>query len=118
VGRLLRKSKIDELPQLWNVFRGEMSFVGPRPEVPKYVALYTSEQRKVLELTPGITDEASVEFKDEESLLAAAAAPERYYIKYCIPRKIALNLAYARKANLFRDMIVILRTIGSVWLRR
>lgn len=118
VGCLLRKTKIDELPQLWNVLSGEMSFVGPRPEVPKYVALYTPSQKEVLELTPGITDEASIEFRDEETLLAAATKPEEYYIEHCIPIKIAINLAYARKANLFRDLTVIFRTIGSVWLRR
>ena len=118
VGQWLRKIKVDELPQLWNVLRGEMSFVGPRPEVPRYVALYTPEQRRVLELTPGITDEASIEFRDEEALLAAAADPESYYVDYCIPRKIAINLAYAKRANAFQDMAVIIRTIRSVWLRK
>lgn len=117
VGRWLRKTKLDELPQLWNVLRGEMSFVGPRPEVPKYVALYTAEQKRVLDLAPGITDEASVEFKDEESLLASASDPEKYYVEYCIPRKIALNLAYAKKATVFQDAKVIIRTINSVWFR-
>lgn len=118
VGRWLRKTKLDELPQLWNVLCGDMSFVGPRPEVPKYVALYTREQRRVLELRPGITDEASVAFRDEEALLAAAANPEQYYVDYCIPKKIMLNLAYADRASLWRDVWVILRTIGAVWLRR
>ena len=118
VGRWLRKTKLDELPQLWNVLLGEMSFVGPRPEVPKYVALYTAEQRRVLDLPPGITDEASVEFKDEESLLASASDPEKYYVEYCIPRKIALNLAYAEKATVFQDVKVMLRTIRSIWFRR
>jgi lipopolysaccharide/colanic/teichoic acid biosynthesis glycosyltransferase len=117
IGRLLRKTKIDELPQLWNVLRGEMSFVGPRPEVPKYVMLYTPEQREVLALRPGITDEASVEFRNEEELLAAAADPESFYVTQCLPRKIALNLAYARRANVFRDLFVILRTVRLVWLR-
>jgi lipopolysaccharide/colanic/teichoic acid biosynthesis glycosyltransferase len=118
VGRWLRKTKLDELPQLWNVLRGDMSFVGPRPEVPKYVALYTPEQRRVLDLKPGMTDEASVAFREEESLLAAAADPERFYIEHCIARKIAINLAYANHANVFRDMLVILRTIYLVWLHR
>lgn len=117
-GRWLRRTKIDELPQLWNVLHGEMSFVGPRPEVPKYVALYTEAQRAVLILRPGITDVASIEFRDEENLLAANANPERYYIEYCMPRKIALNLAYAQHANLLRDLGVILRTVGTVWLWR
>ena len=117
IGRLLRKTKIDELPQLWNVFRGEMSLVGPRPEVPKYVGLYTPDQQRVLALRPGITDEASVAFRDEEALLAAAADPETFYVENCLPRKIALNLAYAKRANVFRDLLVILRTIRLVWLR-
>jgi len=94
-----------------------MSFVGPRPEVPRYVALYSPEQRKVLELRPGITDEASVAFRDEEALLAAAADPERFYVEKCIPQKIALNLAYAERASVLRDIGVILRTIRAVWLR-
>lgn len=118
VGRWLRKTKVDELPQLWNVLRGEMSFVGPRPEVPKYVALYDLEQRKILELMPGITDEASLEFRDEEGLLATASDPGVYYVEYCIPRKIALNLSYAKKASMLRDVEVIARTITLVWLRR
>jgi lipopolysaccharide/colanic/teichoic acid biosynthesis glycosyltransferase len=116
IGRILRKSKIDELPQLWNVLKGEMSFVGPRPEVPEYVQLYTDRQREVLALKPGITDEASISFRDEERRLAATADPERFYIEHCLPRKIELNLAYARRANIFRDFWVIVRTLGSVWL--
>ena len=117
-GRWLRNSKIDEIPQLLNVLRGEMSFVGPRPEVPKYVALYNEAQRAVLIHRPGITDVASIEFRGEENLLAASNNPERYYIEYCVPRKIALNLAYAQHANLLRDLGVILRTVGTVWLCR
>jgi lipopolysaccharide/colanic/teichoic acid biosynthesis glycosyltransferase len=118
IGRLLRKAKIDELPQLWNVLCGEMSFVGPRPEVKKYVAMYTVEQREVLALKPGITDEASVAFREEEALLAVAVDREAYYVQYCLPRKIAINLAYARQANVVRDLGVIFRTICAVWLRR
>ena len=117
IGRTLRKTKLDELPQLWNVLRGEMSFVGPRPEIPKYVALYSPAQRVVLNLKPGITDEASVSFRDEESLLSAAADPDRYYAEHCLPQKIAINLAYAKRANIFRDLLVILRTICLVWMR-
>ena len=118
IGRWLRKTKLDELPQLWNVLRGDMSFVGPRPEVPKYVALYTEDQKKVLDLSPGITDEASLEFRNEEELLAAAVDREKYYIEFCIPRKIELNMSYAGKANVYRDVLVILRTISSMWLHR
>ena len=117
-GLWLRRSKIDEFPQFWNVIRGDMSFVGPRPEVPRYVALYTEGQRKVLAVRPGITDEASIEFRDEEKLLAASNNPERYYIEYCMPRKIALNLDYAKHASLLRDLGVILRTVGTVWVWR
>jgi lipopolysaccharide/colanic/teichoic acid biosynthesis glycosyltransferase len=117
IGRVLRKTKLDELPQLWNVLHGEMSFVGPRPEVPKYVALYSAAQRAVLDLRPGITDEASVAFRDEESLLSTVTDPERYYIEHCLPRKIAINLAYAKCATVFRDVLVILRTIYLVWMR-
>ena len=118
VGIWLRRCKLDELPQLWNVLRGDMSFVGPRPEVPRYVAFYTEEQRQVLKLRPGITDEASIEFRDEEALLATAQDPERFYVEQCIPRKIALNLEYARRASLWADIGVILRTVGLVWFRR
>jgi lipopolysaccharide/colanic/teichoic acid biosynthesis glycosyltransferase len=111
IGRFLRKTKLDELPQLWNVLVGEMSFVGPRPEVPRYVAHYTEEQRRVLELKPGITDLATLEFRNEEQLLSTAADTERFYLEYCIPRKIELNLAYARQATPWRDIIVIFRTV-------
>lgn len=111
LGRVLRKSKLDELPQLWNVLVGDMSFVGPRPEVPRYVACYTAEQRKVLELKPGITDVATLEFRDEEELLSTVLEMERYYLQHCVPRKIKLNLSYAEKANIWRDVQVIFRTI-------
>lgn len=116
-GHWLRRTKIDELPQLWNVLKGEMSFVGPRPEVPEYVALYTEAQRAVLLLQPGITDEASIKFREEEKLLAAAADRERFYIEHCVPRKIALNLAYAKRASLLGDLGIILRTLHSIWLK-
>lgn len=116
-GRFLRKTKLDELPQLWNVLLGQMSFVGPRPEVPKYVALYTPQQREVLRLKPGITDVASIEFRDEESLLQGAADVESFYVQYCLPRKIELNQQYARKANLLNDIRVILRTFAAVVFR-
>lgn len=112
IGWFLRRHKLDELPQLWNVFLGEMSFVGPRPEVPRYVNLYTREQRRVLALKPGITDMATIAFRNEEELLRQHANDtEKFYIEYCVPRKIELNLAYAAKANLWRDISVILKTI-------
>lgn len=118
IGRRLRSTKLDELPQLLNVLRGEMSFVGPRPEVPKYVAYYTPEQRQVLSLVPGLTDLASLEYIDEESLLAKVERPEEVYISECLPRKIELNLAYARRAGLAADVGIILRTIGKLFFRR
>ncbi len=111
-GHWLRKSKLDELPQLFNVVTGEMSLVGPRPEVPRYVALYTPEQRRVLELIPGITDLASIKYRHENELLAAATDPERVYIEEVMPEKIAINLTYAQKANIFRDFSVI---VGTLW---
>ena len=118
IGRLLRRAKLDELPQLVNVARGDMSLVGPRPEVPKYVALYTPEQRRVLALLPGITDPASAEYVDEANLLALAEDPERTYIEEVMPRKLQLNLAYAETATLRRDIAMILRTFGTIARRR
>jgi len=115
MGRLLRKTKIDELPQLWNVLLGQMSFVGPRPEIPRYVMLYSTEQLAVLNLLPGITDEASIAFRNEESVLSDADDIERRYIEYCIPTKIAINLEYAKHATVFKDMQVILRTIACLF---
>ncbi len=113
-GRFLRKTKLDELPQLWNVWRGEMSLVGPRPEVPQYVAAYSPSQRRVLRLKPGITDLATLAFRNEEELLRAAPDAERFYREYCLPHKIKLNLAYAEKANLRQDAWIILQTLGLI----
>jgi lipopolysaccharide/colanic/teichoic acid biosynthesis glycosyltransferase len=114
VGRWLRRFKLDELPQLFNVGRGEMSLVGPRPEVPKYVSLYTTTQRKVLELTPGITDPASVAFREESNLLAKASDPERAYVSVIMPAKIQLNLEYAARATVWRDFVVVLQTLWAM----
>jgi lipopolysaccharide/colanic/teichoic acid biosynthesis glycosyltransferase len=111
VGRWLRKSKLDELPQLWNVFAGQMSLVGPRPEVPKYVAHYNAEQQRVLEFKPGITDLATLLYRNEEELLRGRSDVERAYLEEIMPRKIQLNLAYAAGANLWEDTKVILRTL-------
>lgn len=117
IGRWLRKWKLDELPQLFNVLGGDMSFVGPRPEVPRYVALYTPDQRRVLELRPGITDLATLKFRHEEEMLARAADPERFYREECIPRKIALNLEYADRASLVDDLALIFRTLLAIFHR-
>jgi len=111
VGRFLRKTKLDELPQLWNVLRGDMSFVGPRPEVIRYVEHYTAEQRRVLALKPGITDLATLKFRNEEELLGNAVDTEQFYLEHCVPRKIELNLAYADAANVWEDLKIILRTL-------
>jgi lipopolysaccharide/colanic/teichoic acid biosynthesis glycosyltransferase len=116
LGRILRKSKLDELPQLWNVLKGEMSFVGPRPEVPCYVETYTPAQRLILNYKPGITDLATLIFRNEESLLRNAPNVEQFYIGHCIPRKVDLNLQYAQRANLFTDTWIILQTIFPSWL--
>ncbi len=116
LGRLLRASKLDELPQLLNVVRGEMSFVGPRPEVPRYVALYTREQRGVLQVRPGLTDPATVLFRDEETLLGAVEETRReaYYVNEVLPRKLALNLQYVEQAGLMYDLELIVGTIKAV----
>lgn len=111
VGRFLRKTKLDELPQLWNVFRGDMSFVGPRPELPRYVERYTEAQREILRLKPGITDLATLQFRNEEDLLRKAPDVERFYLEHCVPRKIELNLIYARKAGVLADTWIILQTL-------
>jgi lipopolysaccharide/colanic/teichoic acid biosynthesis glycosyltransferase len=113
VGRLLRASKMDELPQLWNVLRGEMSLVGPRPEVEAFVQLYTIEQRDVLRLQPGITDPASFAFYNESELLGRAADPDQFYREQLMPEKIRINLEYAAHANVLTDLVVILATLAK-----
>lgn len=115
VGAVLRKYKIDEFPQLVNVLRGEMSLVGPRPEVASFVAQYTPRQRRVLEVLPGITSTASIEFRNENALLSHAEDPEAMYRDVIMPRKLEMNLAYIERENLLRDIGVILRTLASVW---
>jgi lipopolysaccharide/colanic/teichoic acid biosynthesis glycosyltransferase len=111
IGAFLRKYKLDELPQLINVFKGDMSLVGPRPEVPRYVELYSEEQRKVLEVRPGITDLASIRYRDENDLLGEAEDPDELYINTIMPDKLALNLEYINKNNVFVDIYIILKTI-------
>ncbi len=112
IGNWLRQSKIDELPQLINVLLGEMSLVGPRPEVPFYVGMYSEEQRRVLDLRPGITDLASLNFRHESELLASAEDPGRKYVEEIMPEKIRINLRYASRAGLLQDFKVILMTLG------
>ncbi len=113
-GYYLRKLKIDELPQLWNVLTGDMSLVGPRPEVRRYVDLYTPEQRQVLSVRPGITDYASIEYIDENTLLAASNDPDRTYIEQIMPAKIALNMRYINHRTIGEYMRIILLTITKI----
>ena len=117
-GAWLRKLKLDELPQLLNVLAGEMSLVGPRPEVPEFVAHYDSQQRVVLDYVPGITDPASIAYVDENDLLAAAKDPRETYLRDVMPRKIAINLEYASDATVVSDALVILRTVLKVATRQ
>lgn len=116
-GFWLRKTKLDELPQLFNVLVGDMSLVGPRPEVPKYVALYTPEQREVLSVRPGITDTASVEMRNEAELMAQQADPEAYYVNVQIPMKIKLAKEYIAQQSFLSDLKLIVRTIGVMFKR-
>ncbi len=114
-GRWLRASKLDELPQLWDVLRGAMSLVGPRPELPRYVELYPKDMReRVLAVRPGVTDPASLAFSHEAELLAAASDPEREYREVILPAKLRLSADYAASANLATDLHLILRTLGRV----
>jgi lipopolysaccharide/colanic/teichoic acid biosynthesis glycosyltransferase len=114
VGYFLRKYKLDELPQLVNVLIGDMSLVGPRPEVRKYVDLYTDEQRKVLNLKPGITDYASIEYFDENDLIARSKDPEQTYIKEIMPAKIKLNLKYMSEVGVLTDLKLIFKTFARI----
>lgn len=114
IGYYLRKYKIDELPQLINVFIGEMSLVGPRPEVRKYVDLYSQEQLKVLTIKPGITDNASILYFNENELLGKSNNPEETYIKEIMPEKINLNIKYIEGYHLFTDIKIIFKTIKKI----
>jgi lipopolysaccharide/colanic/teichoic acid biosynthesis glycosyltransferase len=115
VGYYLRKFKLDELPQLVNVLKGDMSFVGPRPEVRKYVNLYSSEQLKVLEVRPGITDLASIEFINENEILAKSNNPEELYINEIMPQKLTINLNYIQSRTILKDMVIIFLTVFKVF---
>lgn len=115
VGACLRKYKLDELPQLFNVIFGDMSLVGPRPELPVYVALYPPDVRDVvLSVRPGITDLASIEFRDESELLGAADDPEQFYIIHVMPKKLELYMRYVEERSLLFDIGLILRTLASL----
>ena len=114
VGHFLRRSKLDELPQLINVLKGDMSLVGPRPEVPKYVAMYTTDQREVLAVRPGLTSLASIEYINENELLGRSSDPDRTYAEEIMPAKLALDLQYVRENSLLLDLKIMLRTIARI----
>ena len=114
VGKVLRKTKCDELPQLINVLCGQMSFVGPRPEVPKYVAMYDEERKNVLLIRPGITDEASIRYRNENDVLEQSDDPEKTYIEEVMPDKLRINLDYLTKIGLFYNLKLICKTIVAV----
>ncbi len=113
-GAFLRRFKLDELPQLINVLKGQMSLVGPRPEVKLYVDLYSEEQRKILYVRPGITDWASILFSNENELLSKVEDPHQYYIKILLPQKINLNLRYINKPTVGHYFKIILETIKKI----
>lgn len=115
IGYFLRKSKLDELPQLINVLIGDMSIVGPRPEVPRYVALYSDEQRMVLNVRPGITSAASIAYMDENEILGRSANPQRAYIEAVMPAKLALDLDYVKNRSFLLDVSIILRTMTGLF---
>ena len=115
VGSLIRKVKLDEFPQFLNVLIGDMSVVGPRPEVSEFVALYSDEQRKVLSVRPGITDEASLAYFEESKLLATSTDPKKTYIEEIMPAKIAINLAYLDNRTFLADITVIGKTILRIF---
>lgn len=111
VGRFFRKSKIDEFPQFWNVLKGDMSIVGPRPDVPGFYDCLEGDDRRLLELRPGLTSEAALKYFDEEQLLSAQPDPERYNTEILFPDKLKINLEYYRKRSLFVDLRIIFKSI-------
>ena len=118
IGNFLRRTKLDELPQLINVLKGEMSLIGPRPETPNYVEYYTEEQRKVLSVRPGITGPAQLENRNEELKLKGQADPEAYYINHLLPEKLNIDLHYVANRSLAFDMKIILQTVWAVVCRK
>jgi lipopolysaccharide/colanic/teichoic acid biosynthesis glycosyltransferase len=114
-GRFLRKTKIDELPQLINVLKGEMSLVGPRPEIPRFVELFRSEYAEILTVRPGITDLASLKYHDESKLMSQFIAPEEEYVRSILPDKIRLAKEYIDRSSMFFDLSLILRTLPKLF---
>lgn len=115
IGYRIRKYKLDELPQLWNVFVGDMSFVGPRPEVEKYTRLYTEEQRKVLTVRPGITDWASIKYLDENVILGQAEDPDKVYVEQIMPDKIRYNMIWIKNQGIMEYFKIIFVTIVKIF---
>lgn len=118
LGGVLRRLKVDELPQLWNVLKGEMALVGPRPEVALYVASYSASQRRVLTVRPGITGPASIAYQNEEKLLGAQTDPDRYYRDVLLPQKLSISLEYVDHISFFYDLSLLFRTTGSIFVSR
>ena len=114
-GRLLRTTKIDEIPQLINVLKGDMSFVGPRPEVPEFVELFRSEYEQILKVRPGITDLASLKYRDEAAVLEQSENPEEEYLRRVLPDKINLSKEYIRRSSFFFDLTLILKTVRKLF---
>ncbi|HRR06563.1 MAG TPA: sugar transferase [Victivallales bacterium] len=117
VGAILRKTKLDEIPQIINVIKGEMSIVGPRPEVKKYVDVYPEEWEKILSIKPGITDPASVKFRNEEELLSKSSDPEREYKENILPKKLKLYEEYISNITFINDLKIIFKTIFTVFFK-
>lgn len=118
IGAWLRRTKLDELPQLWNVLVGDMSLVGPRPEVPKYVALYSKEHRILLSVRPGITDPATIEYRHEEEILGMHADPEEFYIRNVLDQKLSVSVEYLSRFSFRYDLWLVLQTIWAVLYTR
>jgi lipopolysaccharide/colanic/teichoic acid biosynthesis glycosyltransferase len=116
VGHFIRKYKLDELPQLLNILKGDMSIVGPRPEVKKYVDLYNAEQLKVLSVKPGLSDYASIEYFDEQEILGQAENPDKEYIEKVMPAKLELNLKYIKEKSLLTDLKIIYNTLKKIFI--
>jgi len=114
-GRLLRRTKIDEIPQLINVLKGDMSFVGPRPEVPEFVELFREDYEEILTVRPGITDLASVKYRDEAAVLGHCNNPQEEYLRHVLPDKINLNKEYISRSSFFFDLTLILKTVRKLF---
>jgi len=114
IGRFLRKTKLDELPQLFNVLKGDMSLVGPRPEVEQYVEMFREDYKTILSVRPGITDYAAIEYRNEEVVLARYADPQKAYAKEVLPAKIALYKVYILDQSFFTDLKILIRTLGKI----